>query len=99
VPAINQVGARTTLQINNQTSAMTNEEFNDSIANMIDKGIDLKKSSDQIAKALIKTIKEQVIKDVKEELRKQYMNVVYENGYPIKAVPQANIEGLEALMR
>lgn len=78
---------------------MIKETLNDAVANIIDSGIEQKKSSDKIANTLIKSIKQQVIKDVKEELRKQYVNVVYENGYPIKAVPQATIEGLEALMR
>lgn len=78
---------------------MTKETLNDAVANIIDSGIEQKKSSDKIANSLIKSIKQQVIKDVKEELRKQYMNVVFENGYPIKAVSQATIEGLEALMR
>lgn len=43
--------------------------------------------------------KEYWVETIKEALRKQYLPVIYENGYPIKAVPQATIEGLNALMR
>jgi len=43
--------------------------------------------------------KEYWVESIKEELRKQYLPVIYENAYPIKAVPQATIEGLNALMR
>lgn len=41
----------------------------------------------------------EIVNACKEELLKQLMPVVYENGYPIKAVPQAAILELPALMR
>lgn len=43
--------------------------------------------------------KEYWLETIKHELRKQLVSVVYENGYPIKAVPQATIESLDALIR
>jgi hypothetical protein len=54
-------------------------------------------TEDRIIHAM-EAYKLQTIKQTQEELRKQYMDVIYENGYPIKAVPQATIEGLVPLM-
>jgi hypothetical protein len=42
--------------------------------------------------------KEYWVETIKEELLKQLMPVVYENGYPIKAVPQAIILSLNELI-
>lgn len=43
-------------------------------------------------------IKAKTISDVKEQLLKQLMPVIYENGYPIDAVPKTTILSLEQLM-
>jgi len=59
----------------------------------------LESDMDEIQRASFDSAKEFWINKIKEELRKQMLNVTYENGYPIKAVPQATIEGLNALMR
>ncbi len=41
-----------------------------------------------------------VIEHVKGELRKQlWSTMVYENGYPVKVVPQSTIEGLQGVCR
>jgi len=58
----------------------------------------LESDMDEIQRAVFDEAKQFWIDKIKEELRKQYMPVIYENGYPIKAVPQATIEGLNALM-
>lgn len=44
------------------------------------------------------TSKKYWIQEIKQELQKQYISVIYENGYPIKAVSQSTIESLNALM-
>lgn len=46
----------------------------------------------------MKRIKAKTIKDVKDELLKQLLPVIYENGYPIDAVPKTTILSLESLM-
>lgn len=53
---------------------------------------------DTCIKAMEK-LKAKTISDVKEQLLKQLMPVIYENGYPIDAVPKTTILSLESLMK
>lgn len=59
----------------------------------------LESELDEIEMAVFFEAKEFWINKIKEELRKQYVEVIYKNGYPIKAIPQATIESINALMR
>lgn len=78
---------------------MNNEE---KFKSMTDKLMMISSSEDveQYIRWIIKSdaAKEYWVNLIKNELKKQYLPVIYENGYPVKAVAQATIESLEAFI-